>query len=162
LDDELHTVAFDDTNSWLCSDPESIDILGGRDLYNKLQDVLQADGRTLRMRLPSLIEELQQAESRGREKAQLRRLRGAEKLMAERAEIGGARDGIRKLVDGSTFPVLIADESDEQGTARPVDPEPLASRDPKPLDEHSSILREAADIAARVFDAQLIIAQPAD
>ncbi len=54
----------------------------------------------------------------------------------------------RSIVDG---------ESDATSTP---EPEPPMSREPTPLGSEAAVLRQVADIAAHVFETQLIIVQP--
>ena len=144
LDDKSHAVAFDEVNSWLCSEPQAIDVFSGHDLLNKLKNVVNEDSRPLRTRLSSLIEELGSAEIRGRERADTRRRYGEEEQSAGRQ---------------ATHSKPTSEALEEQILSIPPESEPVETRDPKQLDGESSVLRKASDIAARVFDAQLIIVQ---
>jgi hypothetical protein len=154
LDEERHTVAFDASDHWVCSDPRPIHVLNSRQVLEKLRSSLQKDERPLRTRLPLLVEELRDAEQRGRERIVEKR-RQAERdakdtQTAERqvSEIGyDVRD---TLVIG------------DRHSLEAPEPMPPPIREPKPLPPELQALRAASATAARVFDAQLIIVQPVD
>lgn len=155
LDDERHTVAFDRSRSWLCSEPQPIEASTAREVLRKIQNQLKDDDRPLRERLPSLVNELQSAEQRGRE-----RIIEKQRRAAQKAEM---RSATQQPFDGQLFgyeigPRMASVLKDQIG--QEPEPNPPATRDAKSLDPELQLLREASDIAARVFDAQLIIVQP--
>lgn len=161
LDDERHTVAFDGSNSWVCSYPRSIRALNSRDVSDKLQSSLQEDTRPLRARLSVLVAELRDAERRGRERIFEKR-RQADHEAEERRAAGLIRKTPDRQVDefedlDLSIPMLADRLKLEAPEATPP-----ATREPKSLRPELLALREASDLAARVFDAQLIIVQPAE
>jgi hypothetical protein len=63
--------------------------------------------------------------------------------------------------------VSLASESDPEfalgdSVLEPPEPNPPTTREPKPLVSELQALRDASDMAARVFDTQLVIVQRAD
>lgn len=143
LDDAQHHVAFDSGNTWLCSEPRTLEGLTSRGLEDKLNGFLKEHDQPLRERLPSLVAKMHEAERRGREKGELRRSSSAPQ---DAPAVGTfAR---RFIVEGEPLAVS------------PPEPEPPVSREPKPLDSEAAILRQAADIATHVFETQMIIVQP--
>lgn len=95
------------------------------------------------------------AEERGRRKARERRLRDVQDPLGELTDILTERrvvEQIDALDEGDGEASSLPDAS----SGRPE------TREAKPLKEHKARLREAADLAARVFDAQLLIVQKSD
>ncbi len=142
LDDGNHRIAFDSTDTWLCSDPQSVAAFNSREVLERIRATLKEEKRPLRQRLPNLVAELQEAERRGRERIDENRRR-AEEVTPD-------------LYDIDHYLV----EEDERAIIALPEPDPPQLRDPKPLPPELNSLRKASDIAARVFDAQLIIVQP--
>jgi hypothetical protein len=157
LDDERHTVAFDGSNSWVCSEPRPIRTLNSRELLETLRGTLREDARPLRARLPGLVEDLRDAEQRGRERIFEKRRRAAQEAEAQRVARG--LDQAERPLDESEHIARAVPTEDRLRLEAP-EPNPPARREPKPLDPELLTLREASDTAARVFDAQLIIVQP--
>jgi hypothetical protein len=154
LDDERHTVAFDRLGSWICSDPRPILALNSRQVLEKLKTALQQDDRPLRTRLPILVEELRDAERRGRERIAEKRRR------AEReAEVYRATDG---QVGAPKYVARATPTAQSRHSLEAPEPTPPATREAKSLEPELLALRTASDIAARVFDAQLVITQLAN
>jgi hypothetical protein len=151
LDDEQHHVAFDGGNTWLCSEPRVLEVLTNRGLEDKLNGFLKEHDQPLGERLPSLVAEMHEAERRGRQKAELRRGSGMpqDTSISDRGDI--------PVVETLTRRSIVEGESDAASTP---EPEPPVSREPKPLGSEAAALRQVADIAAHVFEAQLIIVQP--
>ncbi|MCB5412020.1 hypothetical protein [Pseudogemmobacter faecipullorum] len=151
LDDEQHHVAFDGANTWLCSEPRALGVLTSRGLEDRLISYLKEHDKPLGERLPSLVTDLHATERRGREKAELRR---SSKAPAD------LRDPDRALETKIETSELLATGGEERVTLSSPEPDPPASREPKPLVREAAMLRQAADIAAHVFEAQMIIVQP--
>jgi hypothetical protein len=161
LDDERHTVAFDQNGSWICSDPRQIETLSSRQVLEKLQASLRADPRPLGERLPSLVGELLDAERRGREQiVEKRRQAEREAEARQDARLTPMVDTAQERVSG--YAARASPIEARRRRLEAPEPAPPAMREPRPLSPETSALREAADIAARVFDAQLVIVQPAD
>jgi hypothetical protein len=131
LDSASHHVAYDDSDAWLCSEPKRIQFLNSQSLLEKLQAAIVSDHRPLRDKLPELLDGLHSAERRARSR------------IAER--------GMATFVQDLPF---IVGRGAEPSRAIPM-------RVPRDLSEPEQQLREAADVAGRLFDAQLIIVQPA-
>jgi len=131
LDLSSHHVAYDESQAWLCSDPKEIDFLSSRALVERLNSRILSDHRPFREKLPELVVNMVSAEQRAR--ARLRDRESAEQAHA---------------------PVQRRSEA-----TRPEAP-PIPTRPPRPLSETDRQLREASDMAARLFDAQLVIVQP--
>lgn len=144
VDSGRHTVSFDDSSAWLCSEPRRI---RGVNFQEHLHQSLLADTTPLKVRLDSLLGQLRLAERRGRI---LSRQRPARKV---------GFYGEEDAPSGSVTSYLLAEPPKEFGTLDWDTSKPLETRRPKPLNEYSTILRKAADIAARVFDTQLLIVQ---
>ncbi|MDB6453908.1 hypothetical protein [Falsirhodobacter sp. 20TX0035] len=149
LDDEQHHVAFDGANTWLCSEPRALEVLTSRGLEDRLSSYLEEHDQPLGERLPLLVTDLHQAERRGLEKAELRR---SSKVPQDVPF--SDRQFIRDIESSALW------SAEEYIAASLPEPDPPASREPKPLRSEAAILREAADIAAHVFEAQMIIVQP--
>ena len=149
LDNAQHHVAFDGRSTWLCSEPRALEVLSSRGLEEKLSNYLEENDQPLGERLPSLVTDMQEAEKRGRQKAELRRSSQALKEV-----ISSERDF---MTDIETFTLRFPEK---YVAVSPSEPDPPASREPKPLRSEATILRKAADIAAHVFEAQMIIVQP--
>jgi hypothetical protein len=157
LDNQRHTVAFDGAATWVCSAPRPVRALSSREVLEKLRKALKEDDRPLRARLPTLAEELREAERVGRER------------IFERERQAGARrqEGLPPFASdlstgGLDYVTRAIPAFEDRSKLESPEPLPPATRDPKPLEPELLALREASDIAARVFDAQLIIVQPAD
>lgn len=159
LDDERHTVAFAGAGSWLCSDPRPIRTLNSRDVLEKLQEALRVDERPLRTRLPILVEELQNAERSGRERISERQMRAEQKARAKRATRSPDRP-YQRLSDEAEYEAREFRAIRTQRLLEAPEPNPPGTREPKPVGPEFRALRKASDIAARVFDTQLIIVQP--
>lgn len=164
LDDERHTVAFDGSNNWVCSDPRSIRALNSRDVLERLRGTLREDTRPLRTRLSTLVEELRDAERRGREQIFKKRRQADREAEALRAAGLVGRSSERQVGRFAHFDRAIPRLEDRRRLEEIEKPEaiPPTTREPKPLQPELLALREASDIAARVFDAQLIIVQPVE
>lgn len=135
LDNESHHVAFDDNRAFLCSDPRPVDFLTSDRLVEKLQSHLNAERQPLRDRLPELMADLDQARQRAEERLVMTTHGHGPFVFGEYQT---APDQFRRRIGG------------------------IATRIPRPLSETERGLREIADTAAKVFNAQLIIVQEAD
>lgn len=131
LDDNSHYVAYDDVGAWVCSEPRPISFLDSGELVQKLVANINSDARPLRQKLPELLHGLYAAERRAEERIAERR--GTEAFVKE--------------------PRLVRERSGEPQARR------VRVRRPRDLTESERQLREAADLAGRLFDAQLIIVQ---
>lgn len=151
LDDAQHHIAFDSANTWLCSEPRAIEVLTSRGLEDKLGSFLKEHDQPLGERLPSLVADMHEAERRGREKVELRRSSRVPQdvLVSDR----------RYITTRETATQMSISEA-RRGAVSSPEPDPPASREPKPLGSEAAILRLAADIATHVFEAQMIIVQP--
>lgn len=158
LDDDPHTIAFDGAQIWRCSEPARVEGLDSEQLLAKLLGAIQEDIRPLKEKLPELVEELRQAEVRGRARIEERR-RAADALALE-ARRARRRDGPEEVLsEDKTFGSLMR----SVGEAVPPRPRSPPRRRPAlEVPRELFPLREAADIAARVFDCQLVIVQPTD
>jgi len=161
LDEERHAVAFDPSGSWICSDARPLHTLSSRDVLEKLLDSFRGDDRPLRERLPELVNELRDAERRGRQRiVEKRRLAEDQADSRRTAGIKPTVDVPQEIAPGYAARAIPSVEGRRRLEA--PEPTPPAMREPKPLSPDRLALREASDIAARVFDAQLVIVQPAD
>ncbi|PWE34994.1 hypothetical protein DD563_02790 [Pelagicola sp. LXJ1103] len=155
LDSNAHTVAFDHSNAWVCSTPKRLSALTSNELHDKILATLDHESLPAEKRIDTLIEEMRGAEERGRRKAQERRSRDAQERLGELPDMLSKRLVVEQIdtvdgVDGQ------ASSLPDASSGRPE------TREPKPLKEHEAKLRAAADLAARVFDAQLLIVQKSD
>ena len=135
LDTNSHHVAYDEQRAWLCSEPEPIDFLNSTNLIEELRGRLEADARPLHEKISELVEQINSSEHRAAARA-------AEKRAAQYDEPIGA------------VPVAAP-------TGRVPTTPPISIRPSRRLSDPERQLRELADTAARVFDVQLIIVQPA-
>ena len=151
LDDTQHHVAFDGANTWLCSEPRALEVLTSQGLEGRLSSFLKEHDQPLGELLPSLVADMQEAEQRGRKKAELRRSSRAPQDVpfSDRRYIRGIGT-LNRRSTGEEEPLAVTSP----------EPDPPASREPKPLDSKAAILRQAADIATHVFEVQMIIVQP--
>ncbi|WP_226783296.1 hypothetical protein [Oceaniglobus trochenteri] len=151
LDDAQHHVAFDGTNTWLCSEPRALEVLTSRGLQDRLNGFLKEHDQPLGERLPSLVADMREAERRGREKAQLRRSSRTPQAasLSDREDVSVVETSDRRFIF-----------EDEPVAASAPEPAPPVSREPIPLDGEAATLRHAADIAAQVFETQMVIVQP--
>lgn len=160
LDDDRHTVAFDRLNSWVCSDPRPIRALTSREVLEKLQNTLRMDDRPLRARLPGLVPNLRDAQRRGHARiAEKRRQADQDTNARQAARAGGATSErvLKKVRDARALPTL-----DDLRRLEVPEPAPPMTRASKALEQEYHTLREASDIAARIFDAQLVVVQPVE
>ncbi|WP_426027236.1 hypothetical protein [Brevundimonas sp. TWP2-3-4b2] len=162
-----HTVAFDGSRFWVCSEPRSIEGLNSRQLADKLRDAVKADDRPFGEKLPELAQELASAEERGRGLIAERRRRNEEERAAawrkRLFEIGGPYPGLETEPPQPiprAFRPELTDDEDYGAVLETPEPAPVALRTPKPLTPERRLLREVADRAARSFDCQLVIVQP--
>ncbi|MFA4939278.1 hypothetical protein [Brevundimonas sp.] len=166
-----HAVAFDGARVWTCSDPREVQGLSSRELVEKLRGALKNDDRSLRDRLPEVTRELAAAAARGRS-----RIEDIERSVAAQAAANKARRKAARLqemvVSGDDLPrfapsvarearTYVEDRLADAALDAP-DPPAVEVRTPKPLSPAYRLLRDAADSAARTFDAQLVIVQPTD
>jgi hypothetical protein len=164
VDDARHTVAFDRSYSWVCSDPRPLRALNSREVLEKLQGTLREDTRPLRTRLPALVEELRDAERRGRERIFEKRRQAEREAETRRAAPSADQTFERQMLELEHFadPIPTLEGRRRLEALETPESTPPATREPKPLGPEMLALREASDMAARVFDAQLIIVQPVE
>ncbi len=155
LDSSAHTIAFDHSRTWVCSTPKILEAVTGTGLHDKIRATLDHQSQPLETRISTLIDEMRSAEDRGRQRAHERRIREAQERLAESPDMLVRPLGVVKI-DG------FEERDTETSQLSDVSSERPERRDPKPLKEHEATLREAADIAARVFDAQLLMVQKDD
>lgn len=162
-----HTVAFDGSRFWVCSEPRSIEGLNSRQLVDKLRDAVKADDRPFGEKLPELARGLTNAEERGRIIVAERRRRDENERAAawrkRSVESGEPDPGLGAEVPKpipKAFRPDLADDEDYNAVLDTPEPTPVALRTPKPLTPERRLLREVADRAARSFDCQLVIVQP--
>lgn len=151
LDDAQHHVAFDGANTWLCSEPRVLEVLTSRSLEDRLSRFLKEHDQPLGERLPSLVADMHEAERRGREKVEIRR--------SSRVPQDVPFSDRRYITEIEILALRSTREEKLVAVSSP-EPDPPASREPKPLGSEAAILRQAADIATHVFEAQMIIVQP--
>ena len=155
LDNSAHTIAFDHSRTWFCSTPKILVAVTGIGLHEKIRATLDHESQPLETRMSTLIEEMRSAEDRGRQRARERRKREAQERLAEIPDMLVKWLGVVRI-----------DGFEERDTETPQWSDVLSerpeTRGPKLLKEHEATLREAADIATRVFDAQLSIVQKDD
>jgi len=156
LDEERHAVAFDPSGSWICSDPRPLHTLNSRDVLEKLRSSLREDDRPLGERLPELVDELRDAERRGRERIVEKHRQAEREADARRSTRRTARMtptvGDPQEIAPSHAARALASAEGRRRLEAP-EPTPPAMREVRPLSPERLALREASDIAARVFDA---------
>lgn len=69
-------------------------------------------------------------------------------------------EGRERLDSARSTTMQTVEEEEGQELFSELDQEPLELRESRQLDGAEETLREAADLAARVFDAQMVIVQP--
>lgn len=143
LDSKSHHVAYDQNNAFVCSDPRSVQFLTSADLIDVLRNRLKNDARPLREKIPELKRNINRAIVQAQE--------GAGR--SARAE----QNRQTRTVILEPFNAALLRKSSE--FVRPVTPIP--TRPSRLLTGPEQDLREISDISLKVFDAQLIIIQPA-
>jgi hypothetical protein len=134
LDAASHHVAYDQRRAWLCSDPHEIEFLSSGVLLQRLNSRIASDPRPFREKLPELVLNLHNAERRAR-------ARVSERARAEDA-------------------AAVYTSPDRAFRRASPDTPAIPAKVSRPLSETERQLREASDMAARLFDAQLIVVQP--
>ena len=165
LDDQQHSVAFDGSGTWVCSEPRAIRGLSSRDLLEKIRWSLKQDDRPLRARLPEFVEDLRSAELRARHRIRERQQEADRQEAARRQtrKIDIGYGGREVSFERALIPTITASEELRRPpTAELPEPTPPDIRRPKAISEELRMLREASDVAARVFDTQLVIVQSAE
>lgn len=142
LDAKSHHVAYDDTNAWLCSEPRAIESLNAGQLVKLLSLALEKEKRPLRETIPLLLSNLRTAQQRADETRRKADLRDME------LQLG--------TVFARAVPLRIQPETRQRASTPRIPTK--ASRALTPIEVQ---LREASDIAARVFDTQLVLIQKA-
>lgn len=126
LDSNSHEVAYDNSQAWLCSEPERIEFLNAHEVIRQLERSLDREEMPLERRLPQMLEDIKAAE--------------------ERVPVS--------MAPRERTPSLAR----ELGRARELS-DLIPSRRGRELSESEWILREIADRAMRVFNAQFVIIQ---
>ena len=142
LDAKSHHVAYDYASAHLCSEPRSIEFLDSGGLAERLSTQLAADTRPLVEKIPELVRNIEEAGSRAR---------SARAARSRRDRIGIGKDeivGARRAADIDAVPrsLLLSEQ--------------VPTRQPRDLPETDRKLRDLSDIAARLFNVQLIVVQP--
>jgi hypothetical protein len=145
LDDESHHVAYDEVQAWLCSEPKEIAFHGANQLIGQIESHLKTDSRPFRTKIPEIIRNAESAKRIAEERIAEKR---ASKIVGEHVA--------DELVEGR------APERVIRRTEGRVPEKSIPSRRSRPLSDTEQALRNLADDAARIFNAQLIIAQPRD
>jgi hypothetical protein len=165
LDFERHSVAFDAQRTWVCSEPREIYALSSRQLLEKIQSALSHDDRPLGEKLPEVTRSLNDAEVRGRERAEEIR-RDAERRLAEAREAARIRPyetlTARLQSVARDFDEYRAFERADFGALEAPEPTPPAIRPSTDVSPERRALGELAERAARTFGAQLVFVQPND
>jgi hypothetical protein len=130
LDSDSHHIAYDQRRAWLCSEPEEIEFFTSQQLISAVTARIESDPRPFRQKLSELTHNLAAAEQRARTRIE-------ERAQAKR-------------------PLALHEVPERFDRREPRIP----ARAPRPLSETERQLREASDMAARLFDAQLVIVQP--
>lgn len=132
LDDDYHHVAYDDRRAYICSEPKRIDFVTARGLIDKLRTQLSAEREPFGDKIANLARSLGRAKAHADERG--REARGAKR--------------------GEGFDLV-------QARIAPEPPviEAVPTRAPRPLSGPEGALRKIADDAAKIFNAQLVIAQ---
>ena len=135
LNEESHHIAYDDINTYLCSEPKSLDFYSSSDLIEKLGNNLIADPQPLGSKLPALHERVERAR------------RNVEKRILDRQTASLKKEG----------PLELALQTEERSIRRQI--EPVSTRQAQPLSGPKKVLRDIADTASKVFDTQLLVVQ---
>ncbi|WP_049811823.1 hypothetical protein [Sphingomonas sp. UNC305MFCol5.2] len=147
-DDFRHTVSFDDTSAYFCSEPQKIEPVGIESLRARLTEKLQSDARPVRDKLTEWLAQNRAAATRAREiQSDLEA-----KLYADTA-IEGLSDLQQSIALRPPSPAGIRRIEDRVPT--------MPVRAPKELTPEHEILRVLSDEAQSQFNAQLIVVQSA-
>jgi len=168
LDDKSHTVAYDPWETWLCSEPRQIETLDSLTLLNRALGRLTSDKRPLRARIPELIADLDAAERRAEERVLARYAAASDP--AEEGRVRSHQQGLRSvtydlvdMVGAADTPArrTLASRKAKDGMFPPPTPE-IARRPPSSATAvEADDLHRLAEKAARLFNAQLFMLQPA-
>jgi hypothetical protein len=136
LDDKMHHVAYDDTATFLCSKPQPVPHLSALDLAHALQEKLSEEKRPLADTLTEFVDRANKAVER------------AIPRIAERAATAAQKRAYETSLAQLFEPKRVV------GSLQQV-----PSRASESLSAERQQLRDLADKAQTVFDAQLIIIQ---
>ena len=136
LDTSAHHVAYDLQHTFICSEPKQIECLSSEQVAVLLRTKLDKDKRPFAEKLLELAKNMQEAIQRALPKMSMRA-----KTRGERQEFAAYASDIDALPAGN--PAL----------------RKVAMRDPDALSPQLRLLRELADKAQRIFDAQLVVVQ---
>jgi hypothetical protein len=135
LDTNSHHIAYDRHRAYLCSKPKPLEFVAAANLAERLSAQLTVETRSLRETIPEFNASLNRAWTRGR----------------ERVAEGGRY--VVPSVSGLLIPPGGASPGDTSGG--------VPTRIPEPLPEDLQQLRQLADDAVKLFNAQLVIIQKA-
>jgi hypothetical protein len=138
LDHRSHHIAYDHRHAYLFSTPRPVEFLSAANLVEKLSNRLKVEERPLR----DAVKEL----SVRAVNARLRANTSAKTATSEKGAVFGS-----VLDDPRTLPIPPLEEAEQ-----------VPTRLAKPLSGPLQDLRQLADDAIKIFDAQLVIVQSAD
>lgn len=133
LDASSHHVAYDDKQAFLCSKPKPVNFLTSASLAEKLQGRLRDDRRSFGEKIPELVESLERVKRRAEER-------------------------VAKPADSELQTDVMYRAKLEQ-PQRPI--ERVPQRPTRTLSESERRLQALSDMAAKIFNTQLIIVQEA-
>lgn len=139
LDDKLHHVAYDANRTFLCSQPKPIAAVSAAQLDKILKAKLEHEDRALKDMLPELSSNADEALKRA-----LSRISQKKRTRTQQREY----QRVLALVESQPAPVAPLRQ--------------VPGRDAGALAEPRQQLRELADQALKLFDAQLVMVQQAD
>lgn len=162
LDEDQHNIAYDKINTWRCSVPEEIDAINSIQLQSILKHALDIEKEPLNIRLKSLLSDMDGAEKNGRKKALERRMLSKTFAPEQHVEEKNNQETTANIEVSNKLNINPQESIKRMPVNVNDDSQDTASRTAKPLNNSSLLLRKAADYAARIFDAQLIIIQSND
>jgi hypothetical protein len=139
LDDKMHHVAYDAAATFLCSKPQPIPHLSASDVAQALQEKLSEEKRPLEDTLTEFLDRANKAVER------------AIPRIAERATTRAQRRAYETSLTQLLEPKRVIDSLRQ-----------VPSRTAVPLSPNRQRLRDLADKAQAVFDAQLVIVQKSE
>lgn len=162
LDDGPHTVAYDPSTAWVCSEPKPLKVFDSLALMEALQSRLKSDDRPLSEKIPEINANMDNAirlaELRAEERDRRRRDAAVvNKSLSEDILHVEVRSLLRESLIPRGEPLL---ETEREPPFEPPAVPSIPTRRPSDLSEPERQLRESADKAAQVFGAQMIVIQP--
>ena len=149
-DDLRHTISFDRTSAYFCSEPRRIEPISIERLRSRLTEKLQRDDRPVRLKLEEWLQDLRIAAQRAQDA--LLDLEGPAPPAIDRPRRQAADLPRREIVSPAESPI---NEGAPAGEAQP-----MAIRGAKTLDQDTALLRALSDEAQGQFNAQFIVVQP--